>query len=341
MHVCGVSLSLGAAAAEYNQSTLRSCTGAAPIGMAARSAASMQSESASTSRHFFAVGAVLKNEAHSIKEWLHHYVNEGASAFIFLDDNSTDASVSIAQQFFAATPRISSVFIPRNAAKHRYVQPQFYSELKAYVEQMGVEWLLVADLDEFAYCRLENVPIREMLRRDRYRGADLVHLPWLVFGANGLERTSRSLVQSFTRRADYDGQVSWWAGPKHHDVSRTRWKWIARGRSVSDFGIHNCELQKGRRAICSMTNCPPRMSEAIVNKFDIVVNHYQVQSREYWRVKMARGDSKGVKNVGALSRTMVWFNEHNKHCNALCDDTLARRRQHVYWRARKRTEISD
>ena len=275
-------------------------------------------------RHFLAVGACLKNEAFAITEWLTHYQHEGATAFLLLDDHSSDGTVAIAQQFFQTQPQVQGLFIMRNKTKHRYVQRQLYQQLGGFIVDAGlhIDWLLMVDADEFAYCRSAHMPIRQMLMNERYTRVDLVYLPWLVFGASGHEHQPASIVDAFRRRANYDGNVTWNAGPKHHDISRTSWKYIVRPDAVRTFACHECSLKPQKKAAWSMRACPRKMSERIIDKFDIVINHYQVQSREFWITKTTRGDALG-NNIGIKRRQLSWFDEHNRHCNEVYDDALA------------------
>ena len=47
------------------------------------------------SKYKLSVGAVFKNESHSIKEWIDHYLHHNVSHFYLIDDSSTDNSVEI------------------------------------------------------------------------------------------------------------------------------------------------------------------------------------------------------------------------------------------------------
>ena len=40
-------------------------------------------------KYYFSVGAVFKNESHSIKEWICHYLHHGAEHFYLINDNKS------------------------------------------------------------------------------------------------------------------------------------------------------------------------------------------------------------------------------------------------------------
>ena len=45
------------------------------------------------------VGAIFKNEAHEIREWIRHYLYHGADHFYLIDDGSTDNYEEQIQEF--------------------------------------------------------------------------------------------------------------------------------------------------------------------------------------------------------------------------------------------------
>ena len=57
------------------------------------------------------------------------------------------------------------------------------------------------DLDEFLYSPQE-VDVRKILQQ--HEALALVGLNWVWFGSNGYEKQPTSVINSFTRRADYD-----------------------------------------------------------------------------------------------------------------------------------------
>ena len=50
-------------------------------------------------KHKLSVGAVFRNESHSIVEWIQHYLANGADHFYLINDDSTDNSVEIIQPY--------------------------------------------------------------------------------------------------------------------------------------------------------------------------------------------------------------------------------------------------
>jgi glycosyltransferase involved in cell wall biosynthesis len=52
-----------------------------------------------TNRFYFSVGAIFKNEALILKEWIEHYLYHGAEHFYLINDNSDDNSLEVIQEY--------------------------------------------------------------------------------------------------------------------------------------------------------------------------------------------------------------------------------------------------
>ena len=49
--------------------------------------------------YYLSVGAMFKNESHSMKEWLEHYILHGVDHFYLIDDGSTDSYMDILKEY--------------------------------------------------------------------------------------------------------------------------------------------------------------------------------------------------------------------------------------------------
>jgi glycosyltransferase involved in cell wall biosynthesis len=47
------------------------------------------------------VGAIFKNESHSIREWIEHYIYRDVEHFYLIDDSSTDNTVEIIKPYIS------------------------------------------------------------------------------------------------------------------------------------------------------------------------------------------------------------------------------------------------
>ena len=93
----------------------------------------------------FIVVAVFKNEAMNFREWISHYLWQGASHFYLVDNGSTDDWQS------TIPPEVHArINVTRNLGRQRDI---YSSLLPMLQEKHPKDWALVVDLDEFLYAK--------------------------------------------------------------------------------------------------------------------------------------------------------------------------------------------
>ena len=214
---------------------------------------------------FLVVLGIMKNEALILQEWIDHYLWQGADKIILIDNGSSDNSMDIAQ----ANERGGKVECISRPQKHR--QEEHYRDaIRAFDLRKKYEWLLIADLDEFWFCK-DGSLVGEVLREETYARVNLIYVNWTMFGSGGFVQQPVSVREAFVMRRH-----------EMHDCT----KWICRLphlRRVKNILIHNVSGYDSARVVPGH------------NRFQL--NHYAIQSRAYFeKVKMTRGD------VNALSQ---------------------------------------
>ena len=126
------------------------------------------------------------------------------------------------------------------------------------------EWLLIADLDEFWFCK-DGSLVGEVLREETYAKVNLIYVNWTMFGSGGFVQQPVSVREAFVmRRHEMDDCTKWICRLPH-----LRW--------VRNIWIHNVSGYDSARVVPGH------------NRFQL--NHYAIQSRAYFeKVKMTRGD---------------------------------------------------
>ena len=225
--------------------------------------------------------AIMKNEEMNINEWIAHYLWQGAGQIYLIDNGSTDRSLELARKW-EKTNRV-----------HVMVRPGRWQQVKHYraaYRQFAIgkacEWLMVADLDEFWFCKDGRTIAEALADFARY---DLLYARWSVFGSDGHIAHPRSLRSELCLR--------------HPDLgAEVNTKWICRTRalvSLQCISIHKVKCIS--RARC----------RGVDDIFQL--NHYVTQSEEYFRkVKMSRGDaaSAAAQNI----RDMGYFRAYDAPC---------------------------
>lgn len=252
-------------------------------------------------KYFFSIGAIFKNESHAIVEWIEHFLYQGAEHFYLIDNGSNDDYYSKIEKF------IKNGIVTLFNEKRSYAQVESYNDHLLNISKKETKWIGIFDLDEFPYAQ-HHYNISDVLKLKKYKNISQIKCPWLVFGSNGHIKQPSSIIDGFTKRADYS--------KPHLLVTKT----IVRTADLITFNVHMHSVKGitiyGTTGITLQGNT---ITESIVDSFDIIINHYQIQSFDFFKsVKMVRGDvlSKKLR----IKRTTEYFKKYDH--NDLTDLTL-------------------
>ncbi|WP_420317646.1 glycosyltransferase family 2 protein [Ekhidna sp.] len=267
--------------------------------------------------HFLSVVAIFKDEAHCLKEWLDHYLNEGVDHFYLIDNGSTDNSEKILSNYLQK----NQVTLVKDET--RWAQVALYNKyfLK---ERKNNRWFIVCDMDEFIYSRRGFKTIRRFLKF-LPPPIGLVRIPWKMFGSSGLEKQPDQIIPNFTKRSNYNGVKNQGMKDEQYGLGKV----IVRSSCLKWFDIHHCDTKKFCLSITSdlkmyFTNDKDfqKINEDILRKSFLHLNHYPIQSKEWFlNVKAKRGsaDSKDSENI----RDIEYFEIYDQKSNELSDVELA------------------
>ncbi len=240
-------------------------------------------------KHTLGVLAIMKNETCALREWVDHYRWQGADLIVLIDNGSTDSPRELIRE------EISSglVEIYERSSPHRQV-PHYRDVFRAARLRKRVEWLAIADIDEFWYSPLGDLKAAIQTLGNTI---DLVYSNWIMFGSSGKIEQPKSVREGFVHR---------WPELTSHNET----KWIARTfalRSSRQLEIHKVSGVDSRRVVSD--NRVFRLA------------HYPIQSRNYFEtVKMRRGDASNPKFD--QGRNWEYFNTYDAPATVL-DETLA------------------
>ena len=240
-----------------------------------------KAETCSDRRARLAVMCIVKNESMNIDEWFEHYFWQGADHIFVIDNGSTDDTVEKVQVWARAHP----VTLVRRDEPHR--QREHYRHVfRTENLAQRFRWLLIADADEFWFPTRAGKLTDVLDELDQF---DVIYCNWTTFGSAGHDAHPASLRAALTRRS---------AEPEPHEFS----KWVAKTNALGGgrhIGIHRVV------GACS--------SKTITESAALQLNHYVIQSREFWReVKMQRGDV--FDRTHAQLRDLKKFDEIDALC---------------------------
>ncbi len=238
-----------------------------------------------------AVMGIMKNEALNLDEWITHYKEQGADKIFLIDNGSTDDSVQIAWKY-AIQGLVECIVLPQ---RHQQTQ-HYHTALKKFKIPARFQWLLIADLDEFWFCK-DGTPVSSAL--DQYQEFDLIYVNWSVFGSSNHDQHPDSLRRRLVHRMEAIG-------------SHTNTKYIVRPCKIKT--CHSLDIHKVRHI---------DSDKVISDNERFQINHYVTQSMEFFtQVKLKRGDA--AASVNDRVRDMAYFKQVEEACCKI-DDTLAKR----------------
>lgn len=249
------------------------------------------------------VGAIFKNEAHIIEEWIEHYLKEGVDRFYLIDNGSTDNYRGKIEKYCN--------FITLYKDPKKYAQDELYNTYfsKHYSE---IDWLIILDLDEFMYSRLGYRTIKDYLIT-LPENISQIHVIWKNFSTNFFIFQPPKVVPFFT-----------YYSPKQDMEVKS----ILRTKEIRKIGIHKSYMRKG----ITVYPCPNfekktnykeiRYKPEKLSYHYLHLNHYRTQSWEFFnKVKMTRGDAATV--IFNNLRNEKYFREYDR--NTILDEELKKK----------------
>jgi glycosyltransferase involved in cell wall biosynthesis len=230
------------------------------------------------------VGAMCKNESHSIEEWLKHYLHHGVEHFYLIDDGSTDSTLDILK------PYVDKGLITLFQVKEPYYLGRQRALYNRHILPLLKEsqWLLMIDIDEYVWSPID-VNLTAVLKQFETYGQ--IQMPERVFGSNGHVAQPASLVPSFTRREVID-----------FAASKKLKYFVNSNYEFSSLNIHHANFKNN-----AFMSDRGKFMKAYPRTFRL--NHYNCQSLDFWtKVKCTRGDADNY-----LVRTVADFKayDHN------------------------------
>ena len=232
-------------------------------------------------KYYFSIASMFKNESWGLKEWIDHNRLHGVDHIYLINDFSEDDYLSVLQ------PYIDSGYVTlfENDFSDRIKGRQIYITNKYLLPIVNESfWIGNVDLDEYLYSP-KDVNIKNILKK--YEDYGEVYTNWVWFNSNGFEKQPQGVVENFTKRAEYGRQVFAKHYPDLYPEGKMEGtdskKCIANTNfNVKSFNVHEI-FTDGKKINLSYKSNPDDPA--------LLLNHYQLQSREYWEaIKMNRTD---------------------------------------------------
>lgn len=267
---------------------------------------------------------IFKNEAHIMKEWVEHYINQDVDKIFMIDNDSNDNYLESLTQYIQ-NGKVELVTDKEKYAQEKCYNRHFLQKCKNY------DWVIVCDLDEFIYARRGMKTMKDYVRT-LDDSISQVFIPWKIFGSNGFNTLDKeqptSVIQSFTKRINYDKHDGFQGVIKEGDNKYSLTKCIVRTKYLLEFSVHSHKTIN-QNHITSFNNIKNihhnkifcKIDENILKESYLHLNHYAIQSYKWFmNIKATRGD---VNNVsGEKVRNEKYFTEFDNSSNDIDDFEL-------------------
>ena len=218
-------------------------------------------------KNFLTILMRMRNENLFLESFIKHYFAEGVDEIHILDDNSTQPFPDIVND--------ERVFIYE--ATHFKSQHEKLIDAQMMYEHVlrdKTEWFMFIDADEFITTRRNSdKTIREELETT-FKDADLIKIPWIMFGSNGQDENPKQILKDTTWRWNHD---------KPHPHPEEAMKiWPHRKCKLDKIEVKSIFKTKAFSKLT--THCPsnPTYDINIVDGVDNIDNYAGVDETEIW-----------------------------------------------------------
>lgn len=235
----------------------------------------------------YTVVSTMKNEAPYILEWVAHYKTLGFDHILVCTNDCSDTTVDILLRLQELGFVTQHNTIVRKAGIHRSALRQ---ASRRYDIVKDATWVFVCDVDEFLNIHTGDGSVRALVDGSG-PDADVISVPWRIFGPNGVTQFEDSPVTRQFTKGEYE------YGPKSRpDTGKFVKSLYTNQHKFQRMGLHapvsleehvdNTKrvLPGGAEYIVNgkRTDNPPLFTHA-------QVNHYALRSMESFLIKRARG----------------------------------------------------
>lgn len=261
-------------------------------------------------KYYLCILAIFKNEAHILEEWINIHLKEGVEHFYLINNDSTDNYMEIIDKYknYITLKHVNGVVQQLNS----------YSLFKEQIIN-ETNWIAIIDLDEFIFSSKKDTKLVNYIKDYELKGAKGIYIPWIIYGSSYFKNQPESVINNFIYRRLYNDTYSGGKSIVNTDYINN-----------NNLNIHFTNLKDNNLYVNYngefkfnewFGGCPDmNFNENIINDMNIRINHYCIQSEEYFRkVKVTRGDATSLINV----RDMNYFNNYDK--NEVLDDILKKK----------------
>ncbi|MFY0692180.1 MAG: glycosyltransferase family 2 protein [Paracoccaceae bacterium] len=239
------------------------------------------------SKETYTVVSTMKNEGPYIIDWIAHYKTLGFDHILVCTNDCTDPTVEILLRLQELGFCTQHNTIVRRAGIHRSALRQ---ASRRYDIVMDAKWVFVCDVDEYLNIHMGDGSARALVEGSG-EDADVISVPWRVFGPAGIKEFADAPVTSQFRMAELP-----WDAEKRPQTGKFVKSLYTNQHKFQRMGLHAPVSLEDQ--IAHTKRVLPGGKDYVVNRertdnppvFDHAqVNHYALRSMDSFLVKRARG----------------------------------------------------
>lgn len=250
-----------------------------------------------------AIVAIFKDEGKYLREWLDYHLLAGVDHFYLYNNDSSDDYAEV------LVPYVENNLVTLIDWPGKMMQYPAYNDASERF-RFFCRYMAFIDCDEFILPKTNQSIVEvadEIFSRDLNAAA--LGINWQIFGSNGQDKAdyNRGVLERFTRRAPSD-----WVVILSEDemIGNVTIKSIANPRRVDCWwSPHYANYFRDFHSINSNGEKTIRIVGYPVAADKIVVNHYNVKSREEFFIKVSRGSACRPIN----HKTMKMFDTYDRN----------------------------
>lgn len=244
----------------------------------------------------YTVVTTMKNEGAFLLEWVAHHKALGFDHLVICTNDCEDVTTRMAL-------RLQEMGLARHhGTKHwaaTSIQRSALKQVRRYAEVLGADWIYVCDADEFLVVHLGDGSVRALVAAAS-PGAEVISIPWRIFGPDGLRDYVDTPVTSQFRRATApDPRQGIYAKSLFRDLENTHRIGIHGPIARPEFGRPFRREMPGGQGLSPKINLMLAVQDYRVAQ----VNHYALRSRDSFLVKRDRGR---VNHTGQSMEADYW-----------------------------------
>jgi hypothetical protein len=265
-------------------------------------------------KYELAIGAIFKDEALYLDEWLTFHHGVGVGHFYLYNNNSSDGYRRVLSPWIDAG-LVTLIDWPRQPGQ---IQVPAYEDCLRRCRKEA-RWIAFIDIDEFLFSP-QTRDLGPVLQR--YANLPGIFIYWQVFGSSGhAERPAGPVIEAYTRRLDEETANKEHTRPGGITGKGKQGKSIVNPRLVRQAGAHR-PMKVWVGDILDENRLPPPFRDrkgARISYEILRINHYWSKSTEDLRKKVERN-----RAFNDFPEKLERSLEREKMLNAVEDRTILR-----------------